>query len=70
MSGQSRPRILHLERIGDVFLNRLASLGARDLHDILGYLTNARGLDQAAGVGVRAVVVDGLNVVGIRTSSS
>jgi hypothetical protein len=63
MSGQSRPRILHLERIGDVFLNRLAALGARDLHDLLGYLSNVRGLDQLLGVGVRGAIVDGLNVV-------
>ena len=63
MSGQSRPRILHLERIGDVFLNRLAALGARDLHDLLGYLSNARNLAQAPGVGVRGAIVDGLNVV-------
>jgi hypothetical protein len=63
MSGQTRPRILNLERIGDVFLNRLAALLPRDLHDILGYLSSHRGLEQLPGVGVRAAVVDGLNVV-------
>lgn len=62
MSGQSRARILNLERIGDLFLNRLASLHARDLHDILGYLSSHRAVDQVPGVGVRGAVVDGLNV--------
>ncbi len=63
MAGQSRPQILNLERIGDVFLNRIAALIPRDLHDLLGYLSSHRGLEQLPGVGVRAVVVDGLNVL-------
>ena len=63
MSGQTRPKILSLERIGDVFLNRLAALLPRDLHDLLGYLSSHRGLDQLPGLSVRGAVVDGLNVV-------
>jgi len=58
----SRPFVRLLERVSDTFLNRLATLPARDVHDLFGYLS-ARVLDElnpATSLTMRPVVVDGL----------
>lgn len=62
MSGHTKPIIQSLERIGSVFLNRIPDAAARDLADLVGYLSSTRAPDSALGVGVRGVVLDGLHV--------
>lgn len=62
MGQESRPNIQDLERVRYDFLLALAQLPARDVHDALAYLASPRAVDQASGIAMRAVVLDGLVV--------
>lgn len=60
--GASRPHVQSLERVRSAFLLQLTQLPSRDLHDVLAYLASPKAVDQANGIGMRGVVLDGLHV--------
>jgi len=63
MAGESQVVFYNdLERGDPTDVQRVGKLASRDLHDILGYLSSHRSVDQTASVGVRGAVVDGLRV--------